>query len=91
MGLHLLGLAQQAVPLGISSTVLTFAHRELYLSMTAFTCASWLFCMSAMLLRSFRLCKMRPLSSAQSCCTLGLVVPPMQTLADTLLAEQKML
>ena len=65
MGVRLLGFAQEAVPLEISSTVLTFAHRELYLSMTAFTCASWLFCMSAMLLRSFRLCTVQSLSSAQ--------------------------
>ena len=62
MGLHVLGLLQEAVALDMSSTVLTFAHRELYLSMTAFTCASWPFCMSAMLLRSFRLCAVHSLS-----------------------------
>ena len=71
MGVHLLGLAQEAVPLRIISAVLTFAHRELYLSMTAFTCASWLFCMSAMLLRSFRLCKVRPLSLARCILYIG--------------------
>ena len=75
MGLHLLSLAQEAVPLGTSSTVLTFAHRELYLSMTAFTCASWLFCMSAMLLRSFRLCSVHPLSSAQCVLCIGSSCP----------------
>ena len=35
---------------------LTFARREWYLSMTALICASWLLCMSAMALRSFRPC-----------------------------------
>ena len=66
MGLHVLGHMQGAVALHMSSTVLTFAHRELYLSMTAFTCASWPFCMSAMLLRSFRLCVVHSLSSLLS-------------------------
>lgn len=38
----------------------TLARREWYLSMTAFTCASWPFCMSAIALRSFRPCSSQP-------------------------------
>ena len=65
VGLQLLGrhpLQKEAVPLATGRKALTLAHRELYLSMTAFTCASWLFCMSATLFRSFRLCSVQPLS-----------------------------